>query len=101
MKCKKLSSRLKARARIVEYREAVLSLLGNKCAGCGFSDKRALQIDHVNGGGSKQGRELKMHRGVKFYKLVLSNKNEDYQLLCANCNWIKRIEKNELPKRIN
>ena len=28
----------------------------NKCLKCGFSDRRALQIDHINGGGIKERR---------------------------------------------
>src|SRR3990167_3657310 len=34
------------------WRSVVLDVLGNKCSRCGFSDKRALQIDHKNGGGA-------------------------------------------------
>ena len=32
------------------YRELFFKEFGNKCCRCGFSDKRALQIDHINGG---------------------------------------------------
>ena len=32
-------------------RMEVLGLYGGVCARCGFSDERALQIDHVQGGG--------------------------------------------------
>lgn len=77
-------------------RKAVVDALGGKCVRCGFSDPRALQIDHVNGGGSKERKE----RGFSsnFHKHVLRsfiNKEGKYQLLCANCNWIKRFEGNE------
>ena len=59
---------------------------------CGFSDIRALQIDHINGGGYQ---EIKKNSAKRRYKLVLvsvENKENKYQLLCANCNWIKRYE---------
>lgn len=62
---------------------------GIKCIKCGFDDKRALQIDHVNGGGLKEIRELKNNR--KYLELIKS-KPQNYQILCANCNWIKRHE---------
>lgn len=82
-----------------KIRSAALSVLGGKCVHCGFSDVRALQIDHVNGGGSKD----KKRRGCggQFYNQVIKsflNKENEFQLLCANCNWIKRVENNEVRK---
>ena len=77
-------------------RNAAIEILGNVCVRCGFGDRRAIQIDHINGGGSKERKERK-YKG-NFYKnvinSVLSEENK-YQLLCANCNWIKRYENNE------
>lgn len=32
-------------------RDKALSKLGNQCIACGFTDKRALQIDHINSDG--------------------------------------------------
>lgn len=65
---------------------------------CGFDDVRALQIDHVNGGGTKElkggGAKLGAYYWNVVIKSVLNNENK-YQLLCANCNWIKRVENNE------
>lgn len=31
---------------------------------------------------------------------VVADKTGKYQLLCANCNWIKRSENGEYPNRI-
>jgi hypothetical protein len=70
----------------------VFQLLGNKCSHCSFCDVRALQIDHVAGGGSKERKRL---NGIPFLEKVLKDieaTNGTYQLLCANCNWIKRSE---------
>jgi len=39
-------------------RQRVIAALGGKCAKCGFSDWRALQIDHINGGGSIEQRHI-------------------------------------------
>ncbi len=74
------------------FRLKVLSCLGNKCKRCGFSDRRALQIDHLNGGGVKEKKLLGEYR---MYKQVMNDTSNKYQLLCANCNWIKRYENNE------
>lgn len=76
-------------------RMEVVKKLGSVCVKCGFSDIRALQIDHINGGGSKE-RKNNSNSGSYYYK-ILNNKNlfKEYQLLCANCNWIKRYENKE------
>jgi hypothetical protein len=76
----------------------LISLLGGKCVQCGFSDTRALQIDHINGGGSKE-RKGYGHSASSLKQKVENSIKQDlgeYQLLCANCNWIKREEKMEL-----
>jgi hypothetical protein len=71
-------------------RKAVIAFLGGKCVRCGFDDPRALQVDHVNGGGSAERKKYKNAKTV-IYRRVLNGK-PGYQLLCANCNWIKRDE---------
>lgn len=77
-------------------RQEIIKLLGGKCVKCGFDDWRALQVDHINGGGTK---ERKIVTDVpSLYKAVVSDVESDkkkYQLLCANCNWIKRYENRE------
>jgi hypothetical protein len=83
---------------VAPLRKAALHGLGGKCVRCGFSDTRALQIDHVKGGGKYQSKL--MGRAV-YYRYVLAHLQDgEYQLLCANCNWIKRAENNEVAKRI-
>jgi hypothetical protein len=67
-------------------RQQVLTLLGGKCAECGFFDESVLQIDHVQG---KRG--IKEPTGPQMYAKILRNGDkQNYQLLCPNCNWIKR-----------
>jgi len=80
-----------------KLREAVVNFLGGKCARCGFNDIRALQIDHIHGGGTK---ELRKYSPSVMYHSILSGKfpKEKYQILCANCNWIKRHENQEYYK---
>jgi hypothetical protein len=76
-------------------RVAGLELLGGKCVRCGFSDIRALQFDHIHGGGCKDKRERKAIIYKDVIDTTLRGENK-YQLLCANCNWIKRCENNEV-----
>ena len=84
----------------VKYRMSVLEILGLSCIQCGFSDIRALQIDHVNGNGFKE-RKTERVTGNP-YKVMLKkviDGSKDYQVLCANCNWIKKVENKELPNK--
>ena len=64
--------RTRERANHKRYRARVrakaLDHLGNVCVRCGFSDPRALQIDHVNGNGL---RETKGHHQLKICFRVL------------------------------
>ena len=73
-------------------RQEVVDLLGGKCKRCGFTDIRALQIDHINGGGYKEIRDISSKQRLKLVIEAIKNKVNKYQLLCANCNWIKRYE---------
>jgi len=63
---------------------------------CGFTDIRALQIDHINGGGTK---EFKQKNSGGIYKhilgLPLDKVHVNYQILCANCNRIKVYKNHE------
>ena len=75
-------------------RQAVLAKFGLVCASCGFSDTRALQIDHKNGGGSAERHSFKAI--YTYYSYLLDEANPvDYQTLCANCNVIKQRERGE------
>lgn len=86
------------RARIIErryskkLRRGALEKLGGICVHCGFDDKRALQIDHINGGGIKEYKNRSQHG---YYREIIRGERGDLQLLCANCNWIKRANNKE------
>lgn len=76
-----------------KLRNAVIELLGGHCIQCGFSDVRALQVDHIHGGGTRERKN-----GISNSRLLMLDvmKTEGkYQLLCANCNWIKRVVNKE------
>lgn len=82
------------RKRHASWRNNIISKLGGVCIKCGFSDVRALQVDHIKGNGYAE-RKYMSHHTVGYYRAVMQDKGENYQLLCANCNWIKRYEQNE------
>lgn len=69
--------------------------LGGKCVKCRISDIRVLQFDHKNNDGFKDRREYKA-RGTAFFHRIIRDNGKRFQLLCANCNWIKRFELKEV-----
>src|SRR5574341_417850 len=85
----------------------IIRILGAKCSNpnClvpdGCNDIRCLQLDHINGGGS---RDFKIHKyHDKLYKFYFDNidlAKETLQVLCANCNWTKIRENKELYKQV-
>lgn len=86
------------RNRHATIRARALVALGGRCCSCGIDDPRVLQIDHVDGGGYREAQGL---RGSTYLEHVITEVGQGskaYQLLCANCNWIKRAERNETRK---
>lgn len=69
------------------------------CISCGYTDLRALTIDHVNGGGRRHRMAI---NGANMYAwLRKRGYPEGYQTLCANCQMIKRMEEHEHGNRAN
>jgi len=61
-----------------------------------YADIRALSIDHVNGGGTKHRKALGSGGGLAFYGWLIKNAYPPgYQVLCMNCQFIKRHESKE------
>lgn len=81
-----------------ERRKEALQHLGNKCVRCGNTDPRVLQIDHVNGGGTSQRRTPSWNVYAELRKILDTIPGKIYQLLCANCNLIKKAERGETRK---
>ena len=90
-------------------RDAIITYLGGRCSNpdCawvnhdgtrGCADFRCLQIDHVRGDGAERRKTKEERSKSMLYNTVLkTTPGEIYQLLCANCNWIKRHENKEVP----
>lgn len=87
------------RERKLNMKFKVLEQYGTACKICGFSDYRALQIDHINDNGAEERKSLggQNFSGWRFYEWLIANDfPEGYQTLCANHNNIKQWEKNNL-----
>jgi len=76
-----------------KLRAQVLEKYGNRCATCGFAVKRALEVDHIQGGGKSDRRQRHQDRTTWLREALKDNSK--YQLLCANCNRIKQFENKE------
>lgn len=86
------------RERHRQIREVLFDRLGtHSCVRCGFSDKRALHFDHRDGGGRQHRASLPS--GSAYYGALVSMSADAFramfQVLCANCNAIKREEREE------
>lgn len=74
----------------------VLKHYGESCSNCGFSDYRALAIDHVDDNGAEERANLgnRYFAGHNFYAwLIKQNYPKGYQTLCSNCNNIKQWDR--------
>ena len=95
----------RAKRRYLKAKLAAVEALGGRCScalqgcwhsgACPISDHRVLQFDHVKGGGRPE--QLDMGSGgikrLRYYKRIAEGAKQGetkYQLLCANCNWMKR-----------
>ena len=53
-----------------------------------------LTIDHIHGHGNEHRKKMGFKGGSDFYRwLIKNNFPEGFQVLCMNCNWGKRINK--------
>jgi len=74
-------------------RQRLLDMYGTACAVCGYSDKRALTLDHINGDGAIERREFG-ERGV--YRVALQEyQPHRYRTLCMNCQFIEHKERSK------
>lgn len=80
-------------------RKAFIKELGGICETCGFEgDYRAFQIDHVAGNGRTERALIGTPQKTRARLYILAHRDE-YQLLCANCNQIKKIKEKEYGKK--
>ena len=69
-------------------REKLHAIYGTSCVLCGFSDLRALTLDHVLGNGAEE-RSRIGERGV-YRRALLPEHHDEYRTLCMNCHFIPR-----------
>ena len=74
---------------------------GWKCACCGELERSFLTIDHMQNNGSQLRREGVHGHSTQFYRwLKKSNYPIDFQVLCMNCQFGKRMNNNICPHQV-
>lgn len=69
------------------------------CVLCGFNKHvSALSIDHIDGNGNKMRKAIKGHQRI-YYWLKNNGFPKGFQVLCMNCQFIKRYENKECYKK--
>lgn len=88
---------------VERLKEAVMNVYTNgnqSCQWCGQCDLDVLTLDHMNNDGSahrinifgKRKTRSSGSTGVHMYRWIIKNDYpKDFQVLCFNCNWKKRI----------
>lgn len=66
---------------------------GGKCVCCGESIMEFLTVDHINGNGAEERKQIGRNGGHYFYYYLkkLGYPKDNYQVLCFNCNCAKHM----------
>jgi hypothetical protein len=73
---------------------------GAKCVRCGAKDLRLLVFDHVQGGGATEMKKFGGNfRMIAYYVNNPEIAKQSLQVLCANCNSLKRHENREFYRQ--
>jgi hypothetical protein len=87
---------LQRRVTFQRAREELYHMLNQySCQRCGITDKRVLEFDHINGGGTKEHKHVFKNKRLQFYMYYALNPEvarRTLQVLCANCNRIRIFE---------
>ena len=71
-----------------------------KCKECSESRVECLVIDHINNDGYKHRKEMGFTGGHDTYNWIVKNGYpKGFQILCHNCNWVKRARHYESKRK--
>ncbi len=94
--CRKCARKLsvQGKKKRQELKQEVFAAYGGVvCKGCGENRIACLTIDHIKGGGTQHRKAIKTAGGYDFYGwLKKHGYPSGFQVLCMNCQWIKRAD---------
>jgi len=76
-----------------ELRNKVLEIVGKVCVECGCNYAPALEVNHMNGGGTRERKEVWNGSKTKFYRAIVNGtrKTDDLNTLCKVHNAIHEL----------
>ena len=80
------------------YKDKIYQIFDNRCSNCGFNNISCLTLDHKDGKGRKERKTRFGGYYIRFYKYYSTHSEEAKQkleLLCFNCNLVKKHLNNE------
>jgi len=80
-----------------KIREGVMQAYGGKCVCCGESELDFLTIDHINGDGNQQRKDIRSGKGFYIWLRDNNYPKKNFQILCRNCNYGKYINNGICP----
>ena len=80
------------------YRNMLFDILGHECKICGFNDKRGLCFDHIDNKGYEDRKRTNSKQLVRNYARNPITAYNTLQVLCCNCNQIKRFISGDLKE---
>ena len=84
----KEESKEKNRQYNIKLRYTVLEHYGCRCVSCGETEPMYLCADHINNDGNEH---RQIFKGNMYKWIIDNNYPDDFQILCRNCNWGKRV----------
>lgn len=96
----KVHRQARAVALYAELKEAAFAAYGSRCACCGEEQRAFLQFDHVADDGYEHRKTISP--GSTFYRWLRKNGYPpSIQILCANCNQGKRLNRGVCPHQVD
>ncbi len=89
------------KSRQQKRRQIILNHYSNntiQCACCGEKEIKFLSIDHINNDGAAHKKEIGGF-GYLYTWIIKNNFPEDFQVLCMNCNFGKRMNGGICPHK--
>lgn len=89
---KKVRAGVRSHKRRTNLKHRVIAQYGGRCEWCHTTDVAVLCIDHIENDGADHRRELGFNGASTYTWLKKNNYPAGFQVLCANCNFIKEME---------